>query len=291
MEYFNSFYRSTEGRKFNTWCNYTTRLDTYGCGCEHECSYCYAKSLLTFRGNWKQSPKIADIVKVKQKISSLRPGSIVRMGGMTDCFQPIERVNELTYKTIKLLNYYKIHYLIVTKSSLVIDEKYLKIYDKTLAHFQISISNTENKYECASNVFKRIRSIELLQTLGFDVSIRLSPFLYNDCNIDTINMINCDKILIEFLKVSSFIKSHFNINYDDYTLRYGGYLNLQLDHKIKLLTNIKSNKQISVGEYVKPHYEYFRDNVNFNKQDCCNVAYKPNPITNNQLNLFADGCI
>ena len=31
-------------------CNYNIRLDTYGCGCQHDCSYCYAKSLLEFRG-------------------------------------------------------------------------------------------------------------------------------------------------------------------------------------------------------------------------------------------------
>lgn len=33
-------------------CNYSARLDTYGCGCQHDCSYCYAKSLLDFRGLW-----------------------------------------------------------------------------------------------------------------------------------------------------------------------------------------------------------------------------------------------
>lgn len=29
--------------------------------------------------------------------------------------------------------------------------------------------------------------------------------------------------------------------------------------------------QISVGEFVKDHHSYFRDNVNYNKEDCCNL--------------------
>lgn len=36
---------TAEGRR----CAYPTRLDTYGCGCAHDCDYCYAKALLHFR--------------------------------------------------------------------------------------------------------------------------------------------------------------------------------------------------------------------------------------------------
>ena len=47
MEY-KSFYKEVSGNEGNK-CHYNVRLDTYGCGCEHDCSYCYAKSLLNFR--------------------------------------------------------------------------------------------------------------------------------------------------------------------------------------------------------------------------------------------------
>ena len=36
------YYSNIDNRKFNTWCLYTQRLDTYGCGCQHDCNYCYA---------------------------------------------------------------------------------------------------------------------------------------------------------------------------------------------------------------------------------------------------------
>ena len=45
---YKSFYKSVGGNEGEK-CNYPTRLDLYGKGCYHDCSYCYAKSLLNFR--------------------------------------------------------------------------------------------------------------------------------------------------------------------------------------------------------------------------------------------------
>ena len=41
--------KKTVGGNEGDKCLYNTRLDTYGCGCAHDCKYCYAKSLLEFR--------------------------------------------------------------------------------------------------------------------------------------------------------------------------------------------------------------------------------------------------
>ena len=86
--------------------------------------------------------------------------------------------------------------------------------------------------------------------------------------------------MIEFLKVNHWVKKWFNIDYSPYSLSYGGYDHLQLDHKIKLVSKITGFEQVSVGEYVKDHYEYFRDNVNHNKTDCCNLS---NIITQQEI--------
>ena len=51
MKSFSLFYKEVTGNEGNK-CNYPVRLDTYGCGCQHDCKYCYAKSLLDFRGLW-----------------------------------------------------------------------------------------------------------------------------------------------------------------------------------------------------------------------------------------------
>lgn len=291
-EEFKNFYNEIDDRKYNTWCKYTKRLDTYGCGCQHNCNYCYAKSLLDFRNLWdSNNPKVANIYEIEEQLQKLAPGTIIKLGGMTDCFQPLEKQKQITYKTIKLLNKYKIQYLIVTKSKLVANNKYLEIYDKDLAHFQITLTCTDDtlykklNYEKASLPSERIKAIETLQQLEFDVSIRLSPFIPEYIDYDILNNIKCDKILIEFLKVNYWVKKWFNIDYSKYTLKYGGYEHLALVDKIKFLENINFKEQ-SVGEYVKEHYIYFRDNYNSNKNDCCNLRlskYKEVKIIKNNL--------
>lgn len=276
MQEFCGFYKSTKNRKYNTWCKYTTRLDTYGCGCVYDCKYCYAKGLLNFRGNWNQYvPKVAYITEIIKKIECIDGGSVVRIGGMTDCFQPIEKKYGVTFHTIQALNYHKVHYLIVTKSDLVADEKYLKIYDNDLAHFQVTITATDDSvssgYEKAPVTSKRIRAIEMLYYSGFDVSVRLSPYIESNIDLKVLGKIGCSKILVEFLKANHFTKKWFLTDYSKYTLNYGGYSNLQLDEKIRQIDRIQGFGQVSVGEYVKEHYEYFRENVNQNKEDCCNL--------------------
>lgn len=276
MQEFNSFYKEIDNRKFNTWCKYTKRLDTYGCGCQHDCKYCYAKSLLSFRNLWNnKEPRVANIRKIENKIKKLPKNTIIKLGGMTDCFQPIELKYGITYETIKLLNKYKIGYLIVTKSHIVANDKYIKIYDKDLAHFQITITTTDDElsltYEKASIPSKRIKAIEKLSALGFDTAVRLSPFIEDYVDVNKINNIKCNKILIEFLKVNHWVKKWLDIDYSDYVVKYGGYEHLSLDKKIELANKITGFKEKSVGEYVKEHYEYFRDNFNTNKNDCCNL--------------------
>jgi DNA repair photolyase len=283
---FNSPYKQLN-RKVNTWCKYTQRLDTYGCGCQHDCSYCYAKSLLSFRGLWNEKePACATIKQIRENIYDLKRSDVIKLGFMTDCFQPLEKIKRITYETIKLLNNHKVNYLIVTKSDLVASDTYLEIYDKTLAHFQITITSTsKNNYERALIPGKRIKAIEKLQKLGFDVSVRLSPFIPQYINLRVINNIECDKILIEFLKVNYNIKKWFNIDYTDYSLKFGGFEHLELNRKIELTKQITGFKQLTVGEYVKDHYEYFRDNVNFNKEDCCNLNLNIYPEPQLKLSL------
>jgi DNA repair photolyase len=282
---FQSPYKQLD-RKVNTWCKYTKRLDTYGCGCQHDCSYCYAKSLLSFRGLWNASePASATIKRIRKDIQGIKPGAIVRMGGMTDCFQPIEKILRRTYKAIQLLNIYRISYLIVTKSDLCASDEYLELYDKDLAHFQITLTSTKiNDYEKAPPPIKRIKAIEKLESKGFDVALRLSPFISKNIDLNIINNIECNKILIEFLKVNYNIRKWFDIDYSEYSLKYGGFEHLELDNKISLVNKITGFRQVSIGEYVSDHHLYFSQNVNYNKDDCCNL----NPLKifiNPQLNL------
>ena len=273
---FKSFFKTVGGNEGNK-CHYPTRLDTYGCGCSHDCKYCYAKSLLDFRGLWNpQNPSIADIEKIKRKIAKLpKDISAIRLGGMTDCFQPIEKNYRITYETIKALNKNQIPYLIVTKSAMVADDEYIEILNKDLAHIQITITTTDdalsNTYEKASPPSQRIKAIEKLQNLGFDVSVRLSPYIPEYIDLNILNNIKCDKILIEFLRVNTWIKRWFNIDYSEYTVKQSGYQHLPLEKKKEYISNIVNFKEMTVCEDESEAYEYWKNNFNYNSNDCCNL--------------------
>ena len=281
MAEFNSFFKTVGGNEGSK-CQYPTRLDTYGCGCQHDCKYCYAKSLLDFRDLWNaQAPAVADIDKIKHTIKKqLKEGDIVRLGGMTDCFQPLERQQRITYKTIECLNERRIGYLIVTKSDIVADDDYIALMDKELAHIQITITCTDDKfcakYEKAVPPSKRIAAVEKLQCAGFDVQVRLSPFVpeFIDkgvLDMERLNAIECDKILVEFLRVNTWIRRWFDIDYKNYNVVHAGYHHLPLYLKQRYMKLITGFKEISICEDVSKHYRYFIRNYIHNPKDCCNL--------------------
>ena len=194
---------------------------------------------------------------------------------MTDCFQPIEKNHRITYETIKALNENQIPYLIVTKSAMVADDEYIEILNKDLAHIQITITTTDdalsNTYEKASPPSQRIKAIEKLQNLGFDVSVRLSPYIPEYIDLNILNNIKCDKILIEFLRVNTWIKRWFNIDYSEYTVKQSGYQHLPLEKKKEYISNIVNFKEMTVCEDESEAYEYWKNNFNYNSNDCCNL--------------------
>jgi len=280
---FGSFYKTVKTENEGTLCKYTTRLDTYGCGCYHDCKFCYAKSLLDFRKLWHpDNPSVANIKKIERKLNHVEAGTVLRLGGMTDCFQPCESKYNVTYETIKLLNERRIHYLIVTKSHLVSTEKYMNVFDKDLAHIQLTVTNTDDKkaleYERASLSSKRLEAWKKLSHYGFDACLRLSPYLKGSIDLDYVKLFATDgsKVLVEFLRTNHWIEQWFK-DYADlsqHTLKSGGYNHLPLKVKIEQLEEIKQALpmcRVSVCEDVPDHYDYWRLNNNPNKDDCCNL--------------------
>lgn len=275
MKEFQSVGKTVEGNE-GTKCHYPTRLDTYGCGCQHDCSYCYAKSLLDFRKNWHpDNPSVADLGKIKNEIKKLDRSVPVRLGGMTDCFQPMEKLHRVTYKTIRMLNKARQPYLIVTKSHFVADDEYLCILDKNLAHVQITVTTLDDDlcrtYEKASPPSKRIEAIKKLQDNGFDVALRLSPFIPEYMDTEELATLGINKVVIEFLRVNSWVKKWFDIDYSPYTLSSGGYWHLPLERKKELIQTVKGFKEMTVCEDEDEAYLYWQKHFNFNPNDCCNL--------------------
>jgi DNA repair photolyase len=277
---FKSFYKNVGGNEGSK-CRYPARLDTYGCGCSHDCKYCYAKSLLDFRKLWHPTdPSVADLKKIRNKVKAIAEGKCgeikaIRLGGMTDCFQPAETTHKVTYETLKILQEYHVPYLIVTKSDLVATDEYMAVLDKDLAHIQITVTTTDDNlslsYEKAVVPSRRIAAIEKLQAAGFDVALRLSPYIPEFVDLEILNKVKCDKIQVEFLRVNSWIKKWFDIDYTPYTLSQSGYWHRTLEDKKQLIKGITGFKQVSVCEDESEAYEFWKNHFNPNPDDCCNL--------------------
>lgn len=278
---YKSFYKDVGGNEGSK-CKYPVRLDTYGCGCSHDCKYCYAKSLLDFRKLWNpQDPAVADITKIRKQIDKIAAGKCdkiraIRLGGMTDCFQPLEANKRVTYETLKYLKEKRVPYLIVTKSDLVATDEYMAVLDRELAHIQVTVTTTDDDlsltYEKAVVPSRRIAAIEKLHAAGFDVALRLSPYIPEFVDLSILNAVKCDKIQVEFLRVNTWIKKWFDIDYTPYVVKQSGYLHRTLEDKKGLLKGITGFKYVSVCEDETQAYEYWRDHFNPNPDDCCNLG-------------------
>lgn len=168
------------------------------------------------------------------------------------------------------LNKRGIHQLIVTKSDMICE--YLNLLDKELAHIQIS--TTWIPFEKAVSTERRIKAIETLQKAGFDVTLRLSPFIPQYVDFERLNRVQCDKILVEFLRVNHWIKKWLPLDYSEYTVKQSGYQHLPLKKKLEYLEKVTGFKELSVCEDETEAYQYFRENVNVNPDDCCNLRMK-----------------
>lgn len=256
-------------------CHYPTRLDVYGCGCEHNCTYCYARSLLEFRGLWEPvEPRIATKTCIAKALDKISPQTVIRLGGMTDPFQPVESREHLNRWLIGELNKRGIGYLIVTKSPTVSD--CLDVLDRNLAHVQISVTSTTPeipyKMENAEPFAKRLQSAIKLQSAGIDVQLRLSPFIPQLVDLNLIRDCPIEKIVVEFLRVNSRICKNMPwLDISEYTERCGAYRTLPLDSKMDYIRPLLGKKRVTVCEDNPQHYDFFNRYVNPNPEDCCDL--------------------
>ena len=257
-------------------CNHTLRLDTYGCGCAHNCSYCYARSILAFRGLWHpDDPSVADLRKIEKALDGIEPGTVLRLGGLTDCFQPIEEQERVTLGTLRLMHERGIHSLIVTKSHLVAESPWIDELGP-LDHIQVSITSTSDEPnpfgERASKPSMRLRAIQRLSERGLDVQARLSPYVPELVDLEAVRAVT-DRVLVEFLRVNGSIRKVLKgLDLSPYRLKLGGYRHLPLRTKREWLEPIREMfPEVSVCEDVYYHWSFWMNEANANPNDCCNL--------------------
>jgi len=175
-------------------CLYALELDTYGRGCTHNCVYCYAKAELTVHGYWNNPiPAPIDINEIrkifytvfetdkKSKWRSVLNRKVpIRIGSMSDSFMWMDLKFKVTQEMLRILKFYRYPYVVMTRSDLVADEKYMSLMDPTLGAIQISLASINEELTKAiepgtPSAQRRLIALETLVSNGFSTSVRVNP--------------------------------------------------------------------------------------------------------------------
>ncbi|MCB1062626.1 MAG: PA0069 family radical SAM protein [Verrucomicrobiae bacterium] len=172
-------------------------------GCEHGCSYCYARpyhEYLGFNAGLDFEMKImvkehaADLLEWELASGRWQPKHLA-CSGVTDCYQPIEKKLKITRACLEVLTRFRNPVGIITKNALVTrDIDHLS----ELARYQaatvaISLTSLDSKLASkleprASRPEARLRAIRELNEAGIPTGISLAPVIpgLNDFEIPAI---------------------------------------------------------------------------------------------------------
>ncbi len=179
-------------------CLYAFEIDTYGRGCMHNCTYCYAKAELTVHGYWNNPApvpvNINEIRKIfytvfetskKSKWRAIMEQKIpLRIGCMSDSFMWIDAKYKLSQELLKILNFYQYPYTIITRSDLIAHDSYIPLIDKNLGSVQFSLSSINDPLNKllepgAASAERRLQALEKLVKSGIWTAVRINPMFPN----------------------------------------------------------------------------------------------------------------
>lgn len=172
-------------------------------GCEHGCSYCYARNTHPY-WNYNAGLDFERVILVKKNAPDLLRKELqkkkwkvspIMFSGNTDCYQPIEKKLEITRNMLKVLLDFKHPIGIITKNSLIQRDIDLLQEMATLnlvnAVISITTLNEELRRKMeprTASAIKRLQTVEALTKAGIPVSVNIAPIIpgLNDTEIFSI---------------------------------------------------------------------------------------------------------
>ncbi|HJX68780.1 MAG TPA: radical SAM protein [Dehalococcoidia bacterium] len=154
-------------------------------GCQHACTYCYARFMKRFTGH---KEPWGEFVDVKINAADLLKHEIVRVpphrvwiSGVCDPYQPFEREYELTKQCLKTLIQHDWSITIQTKSPLVLrDIDLFRTSDKVEVGLSVTSADDEIRklFEpSAPSIGERLRALERLHLAGIRTYAMIAPML------------------------------------------------------------------------------------------------------------------
>ena len=154
-------------------------------GCEHGCTYCYARFMKRFTDHKEEWGRFVD-VKVnaasllQREIKKKRPGK-VWISGVCDPYQPLEKKYELTKRCLEILLKHGWPVTIQTKSPLVLrDVESLRKFDEIEVGLTITTADENIRKIFEPNpppIEQRIETLEKLHSAGVKTFAMIAPLL------------------------------------------------------------------------------------------------------------------
>ncbi len=161
-------------------------------GCEHGCIYCFARPSHAY---WDMSPGIDFETKLiaKTNLASRleeqlqKPGyepAPIALGINTDAYQPIEREQQLTRRSLEIMLRYRHPVHIITKSSLILRDLDLlsELASRNLVSVAFSLTTLDDELKRimeprAASPKARLRAMKELHEAGVPVSAMVAPVI------------------------------------------------------------------------------------------------------------------
>jgi DNA repair photolyase len=161
-------------------------------GCEHGCSYCYARTTHEYWG-YSAGTDFEQTILVKEKAAFLlretfakkswQPELIV-LSGNTDCYQPAEQTFKITRQLLEVFLECRNPVGIITKNSLILRDLDLlqELHRLQLIGITLSITTLDDTLRRAmeprtSSVKNRLKALEVLSKIGIPVNVNMAPII------------------------------------------------------------------------------------------------------------------
>ncbi|WDR02543.1 PA0069 family radical SAM protein [Devosia algicola] len=182
--------------------NFERSINAYR-GCEHGCSYCFARPTHSYLGHSAGIEFERDIYVKTNAVEVLRAElgaknykvKPIAMGTNTDPYQPAERTHKLTRNILEVFLETRHPTMITTKSALIVRDLDLlsELARHGLVKVGISMTSMDHKLSRkmeprASSPARRLEAIRLLSDAGVPVAVLASPMIpaINDMELERI---------------------------------------------------------------------------------------------------------
>ncbi len=161
-------------------------------GCEHGCVYCYARPSHEYLG-FSAGLDFESRIMVKRNAPALLRHEllaktwvpqVVEMCGNTDCYQPVERVLQLTRKCLEVFLDVRNPVAVITKNEMVTrDLDFLaSLAREHLVHVTLSITTLDESLARAmeprtSTPRRRLEAVRMLAEAGVPTSVSIAPVI------------------------------------------------------------------------------------------------------------------